>query len=285
MALIDIFKNRKIVIATKHEKEKVIAPILKKELGVDALVPENFDSDRFGTFTGEIKRSGTQLEAARKKALYAMELTGLDLAIASEGSFDKSELTPYLSSNLELVLLIDKKNGYEIRGHYENLKTNVFGDYVRSVDEALSFAKKINFPEHGIILRKNKSRKIGIEKGIHSEEMLIKAVKNALAKPFSRRVFLEADLRAHRNPTRMQAIKKATKDLIKNIRSECPRCKSPGFTPVDIEKGLPCVACGTPTEIPIYEIYSCQKCQYNEKVQAKDFNKKAGAEHCHHCNP
>jgi acetylornithine deacetylase/succinyl-diaminopimelate desuccinylase-like protein len=29
-----MFQNRKIIIATKHEKEQVIAPILEKELGV-----------------------------------------------------------------------------------------------------------------------------------------------------------------------------------------------------------------------------------------------------------
>jgi hypothetical protein len=29
-----MFQNRKLLIATKHQKEKVIAPILENELGV-----------------------------------------------------------------------------------------------------------------------------------------------------------------------------------------------------------------------------------------------------------
>ena len=33
-----MFKGRNLLIATKHEKEKVIAPILEKELGVKCFV-------------------------------------------------------------------------------------------------------------------------------------------------------------------------------------------------------------------------------------------------------
>jgi hypothetical protein len=40
-----MFKGRKLLIATKHEKEKVIAPILEKELGVSCFVINDFDVD------------------------------------------------------------------------------------------------------------------------------------------------------------------------------------------------------------------------------------------------
>lgn len=46
-----MFKGRNLLIATKHEKEKVIAPILDKELGVNCFVVTNLDTDEFGTFT------------------------------------------------------------------------------------------------------------------------------------------------------------------------------------------------------------------------------------------
>ena len=51
-----MFRERNLFIATKHEKEKVIAPILEKELGVKCFVAENFDTDVLGTFTGEVER-------------------------------------------------------------------------------------------------------------------------------------------------------------------------------------------------------------------------------------
>ena len=51
-----MFSGRKLLIATKHQKEKAIAPILEKELGVIAILASNLDTDVLGTFTGEIER-------------------------------------------------------------------------------------------------------------------------------------------------------------------------------------------------------------------------------------
>ena len=34
-----MFKGRKIIIATKHKKEKVIAPLLEKKLGLKCVIP------------------------------------------------------------------------------------------------------------------------------------------------------------------------------------------------------------------------------------------------------
>ena len=75
------------MVATKHGKEKVIAPILERSLGVKVLSTTNLDTDRFGTFSGEVERKGTPLEVARAKCEAALKLTGADLAVASEGSF------------------------------------------------------------------------------------------------------------------------------------------------------------------------------------------------------
>lgn len=51
-----MFQGRKLLIATKHEKEKAIASIFEKELGVKCFVAPNLDTDTLGTFTGEIER-------------------------------------------------------------------------------------------------------------------------------------------------------------------------------------------------------------------------------------
>jgi hypothetical protein len=82
-----VFQNRKIIIATKHEKEQVIAPILEKELGVNCFVDETFDTDALGTFTGEIERELDPISTVREKCLRAMKANNCDLGIASEGSF------------------------------------------------------------------------------------------------------------------------------------------------------------------------------------------------------
>lgn len=220
-----VFQGRTLVIATMHGKEQVIAPALQTHLGVETIVPQGFNSDRFGTFTGEIKRSGNQLEAARAKVQAAMTQTGVDLGIASEGSFGAHPSIPFVQSNLELLVLVDRKHGYEIRGHHRTSETNMDGKLVSSVEEALDFAHKIGFPDHGIIVRKNDRLDQPISelyKNISTEAELVAIVHKLLADPHSDRIFVETDMRAHRNPTRMKAIAKAVEDLIQNVLSLCP---------------------------------------------------------------
>ncbi|MDO9153157.1 MAG: hypothetical protein Q7U47_05530 [Paludibacter sp.] len=82
-----MFLHRKLIIATKHEKESIIAPILEKELGVTCFINKNFNTDELGTFTGEIERVLDPISTAREKCIRAMNLSNCDLGVASEGSF------------------------------------------------------------------------------------------------------------------------------------------------------------------------------------------------------
>jgi hypothetical protein len=105
-----LFNDRLAVLATMHQKEKVIAPLLEQELGIKIIVPQDFNTDIFGTFTREVERPGTQITAAKLKAEKALELTQENLAIASEGSFTPHPLVPYIYCNREIVVFLDKIN-------------------------------------------------------------------------------------------------------------------------------------------------------------------------------
>jgi hypothetical protein len=48
-----MFQGRKLIIASKHKKEKAIGSILKNELGIEWMVPPIFDTDIFGTLVGD----------------------------------------------------------------------------------------------------------------------------------------------------------------------------------------------------------------------------------------
>ena len=66
----DYFKGRTAVVANKHKKEQVIAPLLEQHLGLAIMVPEQIDTDQFGTFTRDIPRQGrclTRREPKRRK--------------------------------------------------------------------------------------------------------------------------------------------------------------------------------------------------------------------------
>ena len=119
-----MFKGRKLLIATKHEKEKVIAPILEKELGVSWFVINDFDTDELGTFTGEIERKDDPIITARKKCLLAIELTNCDLAVASEGSFGPHPTIYFVPADDEFLLFFDKKNDLEIIVRELSTETN-----------------------------------------------------------------------------------------------------------------------------------------------------------------
>ena len=279
-----LFANRKIVIATMHGKETVIGPILKDSLELKHITLLDFNTDKYGTFTGEVKRYGNQLEAARKKAYKAMELANTDLAIASEGSFDAHPSIPFIQSNLELVLFVDKKNNLEIVGHYRTSDTNIDAKYIKSIDEALAFADSVGFPRHGVIVRKNKNIKYGIHKNINTKEDLILIVGKILKGFFTKKIYIETDMRAYKNPTRMKAIEQATLDLIKNINLICPKCETPGFVVNDIKKGLQCASCSLPTEIPTHEISLCKKCNHQEIKEVKKYGKFADPMYCDYCN-
>lgn len=278
------WKNRKCVLATMHNKERVISPQLEQGLGVTVSVPYGFNTDRFGTFTREIQRAGNQLDAARKKALAGMELTGFDLGIASEGSFGAHPSIPFLPSNLEIVVLIDRRNNLEIIGHYRSSDIRVRGQEVMTPEEAKTIAHSWGFPDQGVIVRLSEKSNRNIYKDIKTIDKLEEVSKRLLSKWFVKRIFLETDMRAHRCPGRMESIKMATLDLIENCKSICPKCATPGFVITDTVKGLLCSHCNLPTDLVKGTVYTCQKCQYKEN---KPVTEKMYAEpgECQWCNP
>ena len=144
MDSLHLFSGRQIVIATKHGKEQVIAPRLTNELGLHCLVPEQFDTDLLGTFSGEVDRVDTPMETARKKCQMAMDLTSVDLAIASEGSFGPHPSIPFIPAHEEYMLLIDKKNKWEFVVRKLETKTNYRQITLDSTDSLRAFLSLIH---------------------------------------------------------------------------------------------------------------------------------------------
>jgi hypothetical protein len=280
-----MFTDRIAVLGTMHGKEQAIAPRLETSLGLQVIVPQDFDSDRFGTFTRNIKRMGTQIEAARAKALQAIELTGHDIGLASEGSFYPYPNFPIITCNREIVLWVDKKHNLEMIGQAISTDTNHAGQSITSVEEALSFAQKVGFPEHGLVVMSDRDSTTceDICKGISDEKSLITIVEKTIDK--KREIWIETDMRAMHNPTRMKAIELATDDLIRKLNSFCPRCSWPGFDVIEKKAGLPCRLCGFPTSMIRVEIFGCHQCGYQEQRPSADAGEKADPMYCEYCNP
>lgn len=283
--MINYFKNRKLVIATMHKKENIIKPILEKKLWVNCILLKDFNTDIFWTFTRDIKRTWSMIDAARLKINKALDLSWFDLGISSEWSFWLHNSMPFTNSNFELTLLIDRKNNFEIIWYNLSSDTNLNWKYVSSIKEAFDTAKKWWFPEHWIIVRLNEKSRLFINKGINNKSDLEKWISKILSLPFVKKVYIETDMRAFKNPTRMKNIKLSIIDLLKNINSFCPTCSTPWFCINDIEIWLPCWDCLSPTNMPTYEIYTCNKCGFIKKNKIKKYGKYADPWNCINCNP
>jgi hypothetical protein len=279
------FAGRAGILATMHGKEQVIAPLLCPALGITLLVPPDFNTDRFGTFTGDIPRAGSQVEALRAKALAATAQYGLTLGVASEGSFSPHPLLPFATLNLELVLLLDLDKRLELIGEAATTETNYARRAVKSFAEALEFAYQGGFPAHGMVVKVHElhNQPEDLAKGLDTEASLEQAVKLALAKSATGQVYVESDMRAHFNPLRRQCIAAATQNLVDRVYNLCPACGWPGRT-TTLVRGLPCALCGEATEQVQGVEHSCLRCGHST-YEADPSRSRADPARCAYCNP
>ncbi|WP_113663420.1 DUF6671 family protein [Pedobacter nanyangensis] len=278
-----MFEGRRLLIATKHQKESVIAPIMQRELGVDCFVCPEFDSDLLGTFTGEMERTDDALTTVKNKCLQAMALAKCDLAIASEGSFGPHPIIFFANADQEILIFIDQKNGLEITVSELSLSTNFNGANVNSENELQAFAADAGFSLHGLILRKQKGDLAFMVKGITDWETLLSSYHKVKLDNGS--AYVETDMRAMFNPTRMKVIETVTKKLADKIKSLCPSCQMAGFGVVEAEQGLPCELCGLPTRSTLAHVYRCAHCHFSLERQYPHGKEKEDPMYCDLCNP
>lgn len=273
----------RIALLTRHGKERVLAPVLEPVLGGRLHRVDDFDTDTLGSFTREIPRAGTQLEAARQKARIGMTRAGLPRGLGSEGAFGADPFAGLVPWNVEMLVLIDDALGVELVGMAQGPAVHAHRR-VADWQAAEAFAREARFPEHHLVVRVDDADGRCLEKGIDAWAALEAAFHQARAESAGGQVFLESDLRAHANPTRMAMIRQAGEDLATRYRSPCPRCAAPGFAVVERLPGLPCGDCGAPTREMRAEVLKCPKCAYAETRARSDLTH-ADPARCDLCNP
>lgn len=278
-----IFSNRSASFLTKHGKERVLDNVLGAEVGCSVKQTDAYDTDLLGTFTQETPRHGSQLDAARKKAMIGMDLLKLDLGIASEGAFISDPVSGMIPWNNELLVLIDQKHQLEITG-FSSAPAQNESAYLSHWEEMEKFASNALFPSHYLVVKPTDEYHPQSQKGIKELSELKAAFEWAKTLSSKGIVYVENDLRAFANPTRMENIRKAAINLANKMNSLCPQCQTPGFWIKDIKRGLPCNACGLATDQEIAKIWACQKCGH-EKTEGMKVFKFADPSTCHHCNP
>ena len=272
-----------MALLTQHGKEGVIASVLDPALGCRVERVTGYDTDLLGTFTRDIPRAGMQLEVARKKARIGMQLSGLPLGLASEGSFGPDPMVGIFPWNVDFLIFLDDECGLEVVGIAQG-KANFSHLLTADWAAAEAFAKQAGFPAHHQVVRPEGEDDPRIRKGIATWAELEAAFAWALAASANGRVFVETDMRAHASPTRMDNIRLAAEDLVKKLRSLCPSCGTPGVWIVERVDGLLCEACGAPTRETRAEIHGCLKCAHRLTREHTD-RQHAEPGRCAYCNP
>lgn len=245
------------------------------------------DTDKLGTFTGEISRIGTMREVAIAKARLGIGATGIPIGIASEGSYGPHPSIPFISCGIELMLLVDTERDIIVTEQLVDLAP--IYDHIITADIAglTEFLKRIHFPDHAVIARSNipKHATTLIHKGLRTSEALATAIADCFASSSDRRALVQTDMRAHMNSTRMAVLGRLAVMLTDRLATLCPACGSPGYGQIHVETGLPCEWCGSPTAMVRHQNFGCVVCDHLEKRPRSDGLTRADPGHCLECNP
>lgn len=285
LKMISSYAGCKIVLTTQHSKAFAVSPVFKKKLG--AFVTENvIDTDILGTFSGEIERQGNALSCARLKCELGLENSDVEYALASEGSFAPHPACSFVYCDFEILYFIDVKRDFHLHISDFTTNTNYAMKEIETFQDLESFAYKVKFPSHALIIRPNiKNSTTPIFKGVNTHNMLKKAFDESIKLSIDGKVWVETDMRAHLNPLRMKFIGQLAEKLADRLASHCPKCKIPGWGQVRIETGLECSWCRYTTDLIKSEIFGCVKCDYEEIVPPSHGLYSADPGHCLRCNP
>lgn len=280
------YRDRTAALATKHDKQRALALPFRWGAGLSLRVPEALDTDLLGTFAGEIERTGTPGEVVRRKARLGMAAENLPLGLASEGSFGPHPLMPFVPSDFELLVFVDDIKGFSVMEEIVTHETNYAREECATLHEVVTFANRVGFPSHGLIVRTVGNADTAlIRKGIVTDDQLARAFSEAIGTSPMGRATVETDMRAHLNPTRMRVLRRLGARLVRRLRTICPRCDCPGFGRTGSERGLPCSDCGEPTEMTLHEIHACPRCAERRHQPRADGQTSASPQHCPFCNP
>jgi hypothetical protein len=278
------YSGRLICLTTRHNKQRALGLPFQRGLGAELQLCEQ-DTDRLGTFSGEIPRLSDAEATCRTKALMGMQRTGLILGLASEASFGPHPAMPLLAVGQELLIFLDQERDLCVLEQRLEWRTNYSQHELAADQEPDRWLSQVGFPSHAVIARPAAPIPELLFKGLRSRLALNEAIEQCRAVDPEGRVWLETDMRAHCNPTRMRSIRRLGLSLVRRLRTPCPACGSPGWGLINTKSGLPCSACRTPTELTLAELWGCPSCGARREQPRRDGLLQADPGQCPWCNP
>jgi len=283
------YSGRTAVLATKHGKRGLIGPAMSGVLGIE-VEGVGVDTDQFGTFSGEIPRTLSDLDCGIAKARLAMRERGSDLGMASEGTFGPHPEVPWLTTDRELVVLVDDRLDHVFWECAMSSEITAITETVGSDADLTSLAVRADLPRHAVIVRPavpSPGPGHGVEpmvyKGIRQSSDLASAVHASCAAAGTHQAVVTTDFRAHCCPSRQVVIAAAAERLAHRVASSCRECGAAGWGTVDTIRGVPCRWCGRHVPVVRAEIDGCWNCGIRIERSVGEADADPGT--CVTCNP
>lgn len=268
-------------LPTLHGKERVIAPVFAEELGI-SIHRVDVDTDAFGTFAGEIPRTDTPWATAIAKARAGIAMSGLPLAIASEGTIGPDPQIPFVTSDIEIVVFLDAERDLVITETLRSHDIVAYREIVSPGSDLHDVAARADLPNHAVIVRPDGGGPGPIYKGIADEQALTEAIR--ACSETSGRAIVESDFRAHVSPSRMNVISECATRLATRIATPCPECSGPGWGRIEPVLGLPCADCGTMVDTAVRaDQFGCPQCPARQQMPRTEQH--VDPRWCPRCNP
>jgi hypothetical protein len=280
------YRGRTVVFATRHGKERQAEAPFRELLDARVVAPDEIDTDRFGTFTGDVPRTATPWRTALDKARLGVELTGIPLALASEASYGGAW---WAGRHHELLLFHDSARDITLAEEASAATHDPGATAVGSVDEALAAAARFGFPAVHAVAVAGRDGAMVARKGLADADALAAAVAELLGGGGGRgdggdaRVRVGPDHRAHADPPRRSVIAALCTRMAERLARPCPYCRMPGWGLVDVERGLPCALCGTPSAAVAADVHGCGSCGATRAVPRAE--RTVDPRWCDACNP
>lgn len=251
-------------LTTMHGKEQQIAPAFGRIAGWELVVAQ-IDTDQFGSFDGEVPRTLSPKAAALAKAKLGAEQLGLRFGVASEGTIGHHPQFPLLTSDHELIAIVDLELGHELV--VSHVSAEIIAErHVLSDDSNLEqIASLCDLPNHAANLIASGPSGREVRKDIRDLANLKLTVRDLGNKQDLRELVVESDFRAMSSPSRQRNIEHCAELAAQRVATRCPGCEYLGWGLVRYEFGLECRSCGFANEhLAKKGINRCLRCELEE---------------------
>ncbi|MBQ1782602.1 MAG: hypothetical protein II007_03020 [Gammaproteobacteria bacterium] len=275
------YQGRPVLVATRHGKADPLQRPFGRCLGVNLWSPADLDTDRFGTFSGEVARPGSPEAMLHAKIQLARAEYDAPLALASEGSYGPHPWLPGAALGQEWLLWQDAEQNLTVMEQLWTLRVH-YGAYdVSSVAELRPAMQRCGWPQLALTLATSQPG-LPVYKALRDLSEIEQCWQQLQAASGSA-VVVATDMRAHLHPGRQRAIGRLGARLAHRLACSCPACGRPGFGRWQWQHGLPCADCDSPTSQRWRRWLRCDHCGHGQPQSAVATS--ADPRWCPRCNP